>query len=155
MLTLQSQTAMVPWPSGEATVCKTVYSSSILLGTSKRRRIRAGAFFGTFHTGLIATLRKEISIKGAESVGGRPAASASTCESAVRYSWRGCGRLTATSRLCSRYKKAGDRPVLIRPLRWAVPGGGAVAMGCVVRRKPNCGAPGGCKKSHSRASGFL
>ena len=25
---------MVPWPSGEATVCKTVYSSSILLGTS-------------------------------------------------------------------------------------------------------------------------
>ena len=73
MLTLQSQTAMVPWPSGEATVCKTVYSSSILLGTSKRRRIRAGAFFGTFHTGLIATLRKEISIKGPESVGVRPA----------------------------------------------------------------------------------
>ncbi len=27
---------MVPWPSGEATVCKTVYSSSILLGTSIR-----------------------------------------------------------------------------------------------------------------------
>ena len=25
---------LVPWPSGEATVCKTVYSSSILLGTS-------------------------------------------------------------------------------------------------------------------------
>lgn len=24
----------VPWPSGEAPVCKTVYSSSILLGTS-------------------------------------------------------------------------------------------------------------------------
>ena len=28
------KTKMVPWPSGEATVCKTVYSSSILLGTS-------------------------------------------------------------------------------------------------------------------------
>ena len=27
---------MVPWPSGEAAVCKTVYSSSILLGTSNK-----------------------------------------------------------------------------------------------------------------------
>ena len=52
---MQSQTAMVPWPSGEATVCKTVYSSSILLGTSKRRRIRAGAFHVyTHHRPVIA-----------------------------------------------------------------------------------------------------
>ena len=27
---------MVPWPSGEAAVCKTEHSSSILLGTSLR-----------------------------------------------------------------------------------------------------------------------
>ncbi len=37
-------TSMVPWPSGEAPVCKTVYSSSILLGTSKGIPIR-DAFF--------------------------------------------------------------------------------------------------------------
>ena len=36
---------MVPWPSGEATVCKTVYSSSILLGTSKALMQMASALF--------------------------------------------------------------------------------------------------------------
>ncbi len=31
-----AQNHRVPWPSGEASVCKTEHSSSILLGTSKK-----------------------------------------------------------------------------------------------------------------------
>ncbi len=40
---------MVPWPSGEAPVCKTVNSSSILLGTS-RETVNFGSLFCLYTT---------------------------------------------------------------------------------------------------------
>ena len=44
-LTFADAKQMVPWPSGEAPVCKTVYSSSILLGTSKALILPDQRFF--------------------------------------------------------------------------------------------------------------
>ena len=128
MLTLQSQTAMVPWPSGEATVCKTVYSSSILLGTSKRRRIRAGAFHVYTHHRPVIAPPHHSATSSPEACLGEVHRAAHRAR-AIRISPRQASRLHVAVRFGG--EAEAERRGSARPS----------AVGPVVRRKPNCRQP--------------